>query len=256
MVMPCCMIFVHVDCAVIQWDSPVKTWICGKCGSQHTAAHLKGEWHKAANDMRVNLVRQGLIDKMRYPPFYKHRDHKYNWNDRNTWPYCWVHDFQGYRAGQPVMVGTGTQFEDWYREYFANSDGRQPFFINEPYPGYVVPNALKNKSARVVAQESSSKNYQQQAQASSSTYYQQQAQASSSTHLQLPPPAAPRTRRLRQAPPRMGITLRISQHMSLSIRPSFFLPSFSFYISLTDPFQLLFTSFRSDSHIQYFILPF
>ncbi|KAL8874909.1 MAG: hypothetical protein Q9198_006664, partial [Flavoplaca austrocitrina] len=95
MAVPCCMIFVHVDCAVIQWDSPVKTWICGKCGSSHTAAHLKGEWHKAANDMRVNLVRQGLIDKMRYPDFYKHKDHKYNWNDRNTWPYCWVHDFQG-----------------------------------------------------------------------------------------------------------------------------------------------------------------
>ncbi|KAL9007141.1 MAG: hypothetical protein Q9180_009732, partial [Flavoplaca navasiana] len=109
--------------------------------------------------------------------------------------------------------------EDWYREYFADPDGRQPFFINEPYPGYVAPNQLKNKPARMAAQASSSTyypqqshafsstNYQQQTHASSSTYGPQQSQASSSTLSQLPPPAGPRTRRLRQAPPNMGINL-------------------------------------------------
>ena len=73
-----------------------------------------GKWHKIANDMRVNLVRQGLINKMRYPALYKHRDQKYNWNDRNTWPYCWVHDMQGQHR---------SACNDWYRCSIQNQSG-------------------------------------------------------------------------------------------------------------------------------------
>ena len=113
------------------------------------------------------------------------------------------------------MIGTGSQFDDWYRKYFTDPDGRQPFFIDEPYPDYVRPRI--SRSAKVFSA------------AGTLTWF----------HLILRSDVAAG----------YASMLRTSQHMSLSFRP-FSLPYFSFHISSTDAFQFLCTSFRFASHIQ------
>lgn len=121
------------------------------------------------------------------------------------------------------MVGTGTRFEDWYNKYFADPDGRQPFFINEPYPGYVRPSILK--SANIFS-----------AAGTRTSFHSNLRSDAAAGHASM---------------------LRIPQHLTLSFRPpSFFLPYFPHYVSLTYPFQCLCTSFRFNSHIQFLCLPF
>ncbi|KAL9035973.1 MAG: hypothetical protein Q9180_004567 [Flavoplaca navasiana] len=97
-----------------------------------------------ARDLRINLVRQGLIEKrpIDRSSLKSTLPSLYNPLDRNTWPYVWTQDWNGYKANEPVVVATSSRK---FKE-FVQKNGDNALFI-DPAPKLGVVQTIQPGSS-------------------------------------------------------------------------------------------------------------
>lgn len=133
MATPCCLMLVHKDCWSVHRPSPDQVSPkreCSFCHSEWPKSFGEPVYDKALN-LRMNLVRQGLIEKRQIHPSSSPSGpipDSYNGLDRNTWPYFWTWDWNGYKANEPVVVGVrGSNCRE-----FVQRNGDNALFIDPP----------------------------------------------------------------------------------------------------------------------------
>ncbi|KAL9628183.1 MAG: hypothetical protein Q9204_006054 [Flavoplaca sp. TL-2023a] len=133
MATPCCLMLVHKDC----WsahrqslDLVAAEYECSFCHSEWPKSFGSPAYDKALN-LRMNLVRQGLIEKRPIHLSSSPSDpipDSCNGLDRNTWPYFWTPDWNGYKANEPVVVGIkGNKLQEFFQR-----NGDNALFIDPP----------------------------------------------------------------------------------------------------------------------------
>ena len=133
MATPFCLMLVHKD----YWSVHRQSLDLVAPKSEYSFCH--SEWLKSfglasydkALNLRMNLVRQGLIEKrpihLSSSPFGPIPD-SYNGLDRNIWPYCWTRGWNGYKANEPVVIG----FKGNKLQEFIQRNGANTLFIDPP----------------------------------------------------------------------------------------------------------------------------
>lgn len=130
---PCCLILVHKDCwsaRTQSLDQLAETVDCDFCQTVWPKS-LGSNTFNEARDLRINLLRQGLIEKrpIHTSSLRSSIPAMYNPLDRSTWPYAWTRDWDGYKANDPVVIATGgTKLRE-----FKRVNGQKAVFI-DPAP--------------------------------------------------------------------------------------------------------------------------